>query len=101
MCNAYVDTVQPCDTTQVRSNLDFGVKSATVQVYGNSHNSQSDRWIELKFYVESPDMSYLGFKLQDNQSSGRHPNTSHRGCMNFVIYFLLTCGLPIWLGFFS
>jgi len=24
-----------------------------------------------------------------------------RGCINFVIYFLLTCGLPIWLGFFS
>jgi hypothetical protein len=24
------DTVQPCDTTQVRSDLDFGVKSATV-----------------------------------------------------------------------
>jgi hypothetical protein len=23
------------------------------------------------------------------------------GCMNFVIYFHLTCGLPIWLGFFS
>ena len=21
--------------------------------------------------------------------------------MNFVIYFLLTCRLPIWLGFFS
>jgi hypothetical protein len=21
--------------------------------------------------------------------------------MNFVIYFILTCGLPIWLGFFS
>jgi hypothetical protein len=21
--------------------------------------------------------------------------------MNFVVYFLLTCGLPIWLGFFS
>jgi len=21
--------------------------------------------------------------------------------MNFVIYFLLTCGFPIWLGFFS
>jgi hypothetical protein len=21
--------------------------------------------------------------------------------MNFVIYFRLTCGLPIWLGFFS
>jgi hypothetical protein len=25
----------------------------------------------------------------------------NRVCMNFVIYFLLTCGLPIWLGFFS
>jgi hypothetical protein len=22
-------------------------------------------------------------------------------CTNFVIYFLLTCGLPIWIGFFS
>jgi hypothetical protein len=21
--------------------------------------------------------------------------------MNFIIYFLLTCGLPIWIGFFS
>ena len=37
------DTVQPCDTTQVRLDSDFGVKSATVQVYGNSYNSQSDR----------------------------------------------------------
>jgi hypothetical protein len=25
----------------------------------------------------------------------------NRGCTNFVIYFHLTCGLPIWLGFFS
>jgi len=63
MCNAYVDTVQPCDTTQVRSNLDFGVKSATVQVYGNSHNSQSDRWIGLKFYVDSPDMMIITFEF--------------------------------------
>jgi hypothetical protein len=38
-----VDTVQPCDTTQVRSDLDFDVKSATVQVYDNSYNSRSDR----------------------------------------------------------
>ena len=50
------DTVQPCDTTQVRLDSDFGVKSATVQVYGNSHNSQSDRWIRLIFYVDSLDM---------------------------------------------
>jgi len=47
------DTVQPCDTTQVRSDSDFGVKSATVQVYGNNHNSQIDRWIRLKCYVDS------------------------------------------------
>jgi len=25
----------------------------------------------------------------------------NRGCMNFVIYFFFTCGLAIWLGFFS
>ena len=37
------DMVQPCDTTQVRSDSDFDVKSATVQVYGNNHKSQSDR----------------------------------------------------------
>jgi hypothetical protein len=70
------DTVQPCDTTQVRSDSDFGVKSATVQVYDNNHNSQIDRWIRLKCYVDSPDMfSYYGLKLQVNRSSGRHLNT--------------------------
>ena len=52
------DTVQPCDTTQVRSDSDFGVKSATVQVYGNNRNSQSDRWIKLIFYVDSPNIFY-------------------------------------------
>jgi hypothetical protein len=57
------DTVQPWDTTQVRSDSDFGVKNATVQVYGNS-NSQSNRWIELKVYVDSPDMlSYYGIRF--------------------------------------
>jgi hypothetical protein len=25
----------------------------------------------------------------------------NKGCTNFVIYFLLTCGLPIWQGSFS
>jgi hypothetical protein len=60
------DTDQPCDTTQVRSDSDFGVKSATVQVYNNSYNSQSDRWIGLKVYVDSPDMfSYHGLKFLD------------------------------------
>ncbi|KAL3569554.1 hypothetical protein D5086_029444 [Populus alba] len=49
------DTVQPCDTTQVRS---IGAREGT---------------------------SILG----------------NRGYTDFVIYFHLTCGLPIWLGFFS
>jgi len=49
------------DTIQERSNSDFDVKCATISFYGNSHNSQSDRWIELKFYVEFHDtFSYLG-----------------------------------------
>ena len=51
------------DTIQERSNSDFDVKCAIIQFYNNSHNSQFYRWIELKFYVESPDMfSYLGLK---------------------------------------
>jgi hypothetical protein len=58
------DTVQPCDTIQVRSDSDFGLKSVTVQVYGNSYNSQSDCWIELKFDVDFPDMlSYYGLRF--------------------------------------
>ena len=52
------------DTIQERSNSDFDVKCATIQFYGNSHNSQSNYWIKLKCYVESPDMlSYLGLKF--------------------------------------
>ena len=49
------------DTIQARSNSDFDVKYATIQFYSNSHNAQSDRWIGLTFYMESPHMlSYLG-----------------------------------------
>jgi hypothetical protein len=55
------------DMIQARSNSDFDVKSATIQFYGNNHSSQSDRWMGLKVYVESPDMlSYLGLKFQVN-----------------------------------
>jgi hypothetical protein len=76
--------VQPCDTTQVRSDSDFGVKSATVQVYGNTYNSQSDRWIELKCYVDSPDMlSYYGLRFQVNRSLGRHHNTGQQRLYEF------------------
>jgi hypothetical protein len=63
------------DTIQARSNSDFDVKSASIQFYSNSHNSQSDLWIGLNFYMESHNMlSYLGLKFQINQSLGRHRN---------------------------
>jgi len=72
------------DTIQERSISDFDVKCATFQFYGNSHNSQSDRWIALKFYVKSPDMlSYLGLKLQVNRSSGRYLNTGQQRLYEF------------------
>jgi hypothetical protein len=60
------------DTIQERSNSEFDVKCVTIQFYGNNHKSQSDRWIELQFYTQSPDMlSYLGLKCQVNQSTGQ------------------------------
>jgi len=78
------DTVHPCDTIQVRSDSDFGVKSVTVQVYGNSYNYQSDCWIGLNFYVDSPDMlSYYGLKFQVNRTSKRHRNTGQRRLYEF------------------
>jgi len=73
---------------QERLNLDFDVKCATIQFYGNNHNSQSDCWIELKFHVKSPDMlCYLGLNLQDNRSSERHLNTGQQRLYEFC-YFL-------------
>ena len=78
-----------CDTIQERSNLDFDVKCATIQFYSNNYNSQSDCWIELKVYVESPDMlSYLGLKFQVNRSSERHWNTGQQRLYEF--YYLLS-----------
>jgi hypothetical protein len=89
------------DTIQERSNSDFDVKYATIQFYRNSHNSQSDHWIKLKVYVESPDMlSYLVLNFQINRNLGRYRNTGQQRLYEFC-YFLLTCGLSIWLGFFS
>ena len=41
------DIVQPCDTTQARSSLDFSVKFSTVQFYAIKHNSKSNCWIML------------------------------------------------------
>jgi hypothetical protein len=69
---------------QERSNLDFDVKSASIQFYGNSHNSQSDRWSGLKVYMESSNMfSYIGLKFQVNQSSRRHRNTGQQRLYEF------------------
>jgi hypothetical protein len=100
------------DTIQVRSNSDFDVKSAPIQFYRNSHNSQSDRWIELKVYVESPDtFSYLSLKSsQLYRSSRRHRNTGQQRLCEFCyllrfdlwtsylarILFLKGCGSLFW-----
>jgi hypothetical protein len=60
-----------------QSDSDFDVKCATVQFYGNNYNSQSDRWIRLKTYIESFDMfSYLRLTFQVNRSSKSHGNTT-------------------------
>ena len=90
---------------------DFGVKSATVQVYGNNYNSQSNSWIGLKFYVDSPDMfSYYGLIFQVNRTSGRHRNTGQQRLYEFCyllpfdlwtsylirILFLQGCGSWFW-----
>ena len=99
------------ETIQERSNSDSDVKCATIQFYGNSHNSQSDRWIKLKIYVKSPNMlSYLGLKFHINQSSGRHRNTGQQRLYEFCyllpfdlwtsylarILFLKGCGSLFW-----
>jgi len=99
------------DTIQEKSNLDFDVKCATIQFYGNNHDSQSDCWIELKFYVESPDMlSYLGLKFQINRSSERYRNIGQQRLYKFCyllpfdlwtsylasILFLKGCGSLFW-----
>jgi hypothetical protein len=46
--------------------------------------------------------SYLRLKLQINRSSRKDcPILVNRGYRNLVMYFLLTCKLPIWLRLFS
>jgi hypothetical protein len=99
------------DTIQQRLNSDFDVKCPTIQFYGNSHNSQSDRWIDLTFYVEYPDMlSYRRLKFQVNWRSGRHRNTGKQRLYEFCyllpfdlwtsylvrILFLKGCGRLFW-----
>ena len=77
-----------------QSNSDSNVKRVTVQFYDNSHNSQSDRWIGLKCYVESPDMlSYLGLNFQVNRSSGKYGNTGQQGL--YKCFYLLLFDLSL------
>jgi hypothetical protein len=102
------DTIR---ATKKQSDSYSDVKCATVQFYGNSHNSQSDRWIRLNLYVESPDMfSYIGLKFQVDRSSGRHFNTGPQRLYEFCylllfnlwtsylirILFLQGCGRWFW-----
>jgi hypothetical protein len=49
-----IDTIQPCDTLQARSDSDFDVKFSTVQFYAIEHNFKSNHWIELKLYQMIP-----------------------------------------------
>jgi hypothetical protein len=66
------DTIR---TIKKQSDLDSYVKYIIVQFHGNNYNSQSDRWIGLKLYMESPDMlSYLGLIFQVNRSLRRYHN---------------------------
>jgi len=59
-----IDTVQPCDMLQARSDSDFGVKFSTVQFYAIEYNFKSNRWIELKLYQMIQDIFvYLGVKV--------------------------------------
>jgi hypothetical protein len=86
------------DTIQARSNSDFDVKSASTQFYGNSHNSQSNRWIELTFYMKNPNMfSYLRLQFQINQSSGRHHNTGQK--MLYEFCYLLS--FDLWTSYLA
>jgi hypothetical protein len=100
-----------CDMIQPRSNSNFDVKCAAIQFYSNSHNYQSDRWIQLKFYMESPDIfSYNGLEFQFNRIPGRHRNTGQQRLYKFCyllpfdlwtsyltrIFFLKGCGSLFW-----
>jgi hypothetical protein len=65
-------------------NSDFHVKCTTIQFHENSYNFQSDCWIRMKIYKESPyGFSYLGLKFQVHRSSGRHRNTSQQRLYEF------------------
>jgi hypothetical protein len=76
----------------------FDVKCTPVQFYSNSHNSQSNRWIRLKLYVESPDMfSQLSLTFHVNRSLVSHRNTGSQRLYKF--YYLLP--FDLWTSLFG
>jgi len=67
-------------------------------VYDNNHNSQSNRWIALKCYVDSSDMfSYIGLKFQVNQSLERYRNTGQQSLYEFC--YLLS--FDLWTSYLA
>ena len=96
------DTVQPCDTTQARSDSDFGVRVFTVKFYAIEHNFKSNCWIELKLNHKIPEVFvYVGAHFHVNPHSERTCDIGQNRLTNYVIYFFFTSGLPIWQGSFS
>jgi hypothetical protein len=90
-----VNTIQPCDTNQARSDSYFGVKFSTVQFYAIEHNFKSNSWIELKLYQKIPEVFvYVGVYFQENPRSEKTCNIGPNRLYEF--YYLLLLFLVSW-----
>ena len=105
------DTIHPYDTTQERSDSDFGIKFSTVQFYAIEHNFKSNHWIKLKLYQKILEVFvYVGVNFQMNWSSERTCNIGQNRLYEFCyllsfdlstsylarILFLKGCGNLFW-----
>jgi len=73
--------VQLCDTTQARSDSDFGINCSTVQFYAIEHNVKSNRWIKLKCYHKIPEVFvYVGVNVY--HKTPPHPSIPLFVCPN-------------------
>jgi hypothetical protein len=64
MYDGYMSNFDMIRAKKKQLDSDADVKCATIQFHDNSYNFQSDRWIELKFYMKSLDIySYLKLKV--------------------------------------
>jgi len=92
------DTVEPCDTTQARSDSDFGVRVSTVWFYTIKHNFKSNCWIELKLYHKIPEVfAYVGLYFQVNPYSER---TSDIG-QNRLYEFCYLLPFDLWTSYLA